>query len=120
MTLPTPGGTAEDSNIYVQYSPMSVFPYNTLCMAHALIKMADINTGGQDVSRPSIRLNGKAFELTTRESPRPGSLTLLLQLPLREGPCNTEALGRTSFLPDGHSMLYASMNRSNACCKMPS
>ena len=112
MTLPNPGGTAEEWNIYVHYSRMSIFPDNTLCMPHELIKMAEINKPG-DGSRPSIRLNGQALELITRGDHHLSPETLLLQLPMRDGYSSAPALGRTSFLPPGHSMLYASMNRAN-------
>ena len=91
---------------------MSIFADNTLNMSHVLIKMADISRPA-DGSRPSIRLNGKAFALHTREDHPLGPETMLMHLPLREGYSSTPATGRTSFLPPPHSLLYASMNRAN-------
>ena len=118
MTLPTPGGTLATWSIIVAYSEMSLFPENTLCMTHALIKMADINTGHQDASRPWIRMNDKAYKLSTRLNRRSGAEELLLRLPLQEVACSAERLGRTSFLPDSHSMLYAATNRARGVLMM--
>ena len=72
----------------------------------------DINKTG-DGSEPTIRLNGKAFALHTREDHPLGTQAPLMHLPRRDGYSGTEALGRTSFLRPEHSLLRASMNRAN-------
>ena len=93
MALPTFGGPTEVWSIYVRYSPTSAFADNILNMAHAWIKMGHISLPDRHEA-PSIRLNGKAFKLHTRETRgwHPSG-PLFLQLPLQSGFSSTPALG---------------------------
>jgi len=114
MKLPTGPTSSDVWSIYVKYSPTSIFSDNTLSMQHALIRGAHVNLPGPN-EPPSIRLGSRPFKLHQTETSPEGNPSgpLFLQLPLEDGFSSEPELGRITFLPPGHGLLYLSMNRAN-------